>query len=210
MLKPPAADPRAVAAALALLLAGCAGGGERLLDRYAEENPTPANFTVCHGYGCDSRTAVKMSESGWAEVRALFQPPPAGAAEERARVGRAVALMETLVAWAVGTADDRAAASTFNSDPGQLDCIDETVNTTTYLWMMAGDGLLRWHRVGTPARRGSLWGFRYNDFITNTAVMVETGTGAEYAVDSYFYENGHEPAVMPLEVWLDNWRPSQG
>jgi hypothetical protein len=61
--------------------------------------------------------------------------------------------------------------------------------------------------VGKAAQRGSLSGFAFNDFITNTAVIVETKTGEAWAVDSYFFGNGREPKIMPLGEWRKNWRP---
>ena len=36
----------------------------------------------------------------------------------------------------------------------QMDCIDESTNSTTYLRILAGAGLLRWHRVEARVTRG--------------------------------------------------------
>jgi len=67
---------------------------------------------------------------------------------------------------------------------------------------------MQWHSVGTAAQRGSISGFRYNDFVTNTAVITEKETGVAFAVDSYLYANGREPKIMLLTEWEKNWRPS--
>lgn len=163
---------------------------------------------MCHGYGCRLRTSVRVEPRAWAEIANLFEPAPTSAADERSRVSKAIAMLEIKVGKAVGTSTDRYAAATFGGAPDQLDCIDETVNTTTYLRLLAGHGLMRRHVVGTAAQRGSFSGFSYNDFITNTAVIVETKTGAGFAVDSYFYPNGREPKIMPLAAWRNNWRPA--
>ena len=131
---------------------------------------------MCHGYGCRLRTSVRVEPRAWAEIANLFEPAPTSAADERSRVSKAIAMLEIKVGKAVGTSTDRYAAATFGGAPDQLDCIDETVNTTTYLRLLAGHGLMRRHVVGTAAERGSVSGFSYNDFITNTAVIVETKT----------------------------------
>ena len=155
-------------------------------------------------------TNVRVEPSAQAEFADLFKPPSRNAAEERIRLGRAIALFEIKVGVAIGTSRDRYAATTFNknNDPGQLDCIDETVNTTTYLRLLAGLGLMKFHVIGEAAQRGSISGFAFNDFVTNTAVIVDRKTGAQFAVDSYFFGNGREPKIIPLAKWSKNWRPS--
>jgi len=199
---------RLFAIGLSAAAAGCAGAQD-YVDAYAMRSPSVDRLSVCHGYNCRLRTFVRIEPAMRAELAQLFRPAPETAAAERARLARAVALFEFRVGMAVGTSHDRHAATTFNTynDPGQLDCIDETVNTTTYLRLLAGMGLMRLHAVGTAAQRGSLSGFAFNDFITNTAVIVETKTGEAWAVDSYFYGNGREPKIMPLREWRKNWRP---
>lgn len=195
------------AVAACAVLMGCAGAQD-YVDAFVAKNPTVRQVTVCHGYGCRWMTNVRIEPSAQAEFTALFKPAPRNAAEERARLGRAIALFELKIGVATGTSNDRYAATTFNKDPGQLDCIDETVNTTTYLKLLTNMGLMRFHRIGEAAQRGSISGFAFNDFITNTAVVVEKATGAEYAIDSYFFGNGREPKIMPLAAWRNNWRPS--
>jgi hypothetical protein len=41
----------------------------------------------------------------------------------------------------------------------------------------------------------------------NTAVMVDEETGARYALDSYFGDNGAPAAAVPLDLWLADWHP---
>ena len=189
-------------------LAGCAGAQD-YVDAYAPPSPSVAALSICHGYGCRLRTLVRIEPHMQAEIARLYHPAPKTAAEERTRLARAIALFEIRIGVAVGTSRDRYAATTFNknNDPGQLDCIDETVNTTTYMRVLTSLGLMRFHGIGTAAQRGSISGFAFNDFVTNTAVIVETKSGEAYAVDSYFFANGREPKIMPLADWRSNWRP---
>jgi hypothetical protein len=188
-------------------LAGCTGAQE-YVDTYVAPSPSVDQLRVCHGYNCRWMTDVRIEPAAQEEFASLFRPPARRAAEERARLAQAIALFEIKVGAAIGTSHDRYAATTFNQDPGQLDCIDETVNTTTYLRLLKSLGFMRYHDIGVAAQRGSLSGFAFNDFITNTAVIVEKASGAEFAVDSYFFGNGREPKIMPLAEWRKNWRPS--
>jgi hypothetical protein len=203
-----AAIIRWVAAGACAALAGCAGAQD-YVDAYALPSPSVERLSICHGYGCRLRTLVRIEPEMQTDIARLYLPAPRTAAEERARLARAIALFEIRIGVAVGTGRDRYAATTFNenNNPGQLDCIDETVNTTTYMRLLTNLGLMRSHVVGTAAQRGSISGFAFNDFITNTAVIVETETGTAYAVDSYFFANGREPKIMPLAEWRKNWRP---
>jgi hypothetical protein len=189
-------------------LTACASAQDHV-DHFVHPSPTLSDFTVCQGYGCRIQKHIRVEPFIWAEVARLFDPVPTTAAEEREQLGEAIALLEVRIGAAIGASTDRAAAETFNTGPDQLDCIDETVNTTTYLRLLVQHGLMRWHRIGTPNQRGWLLAslFGSTDFITNTAVIVEKESGAEFAIDSYFYPNGRPPKIMPLAEWRKNWRP---
>lgn len=190
-------------------LVACASAQDHV-DRFVHPSPTLTNFTVCQGYGCRIQKNIRVEPFAWAEVTRLFEPPPQNSSQERERLGEAIALLEIKIGAAIGASTDRAAAETFNTGPDQLDCIDETVNTTTYLRLLEKDGMLRWHRIGPPEQRGWLFAsfVGSSDFITNTAVIVEKETGATFAIDSYFYPNGRPPKIMPLSEWRKNWRPT--
>ena len=192
-----------------LTLFGCASAQD-YVDHYAHRSPSLEEFTVCHGYGCRFRETVRIEPFAWEEVTRLFQPAPATAAEERVRLGRAIALLEIKIGVATGTHTDRAAADTFGGEPNQLDCIDETVNTTTYLRLLMEHGLMQKHHIGTAAQRGWVLAsfFGSTDFTTNTAVIIDKETRVAFAVDSYFYPNGRPPKIMPLVEWNKNWRPA--
>jgi hypothetical protein len=201
------AERRALALA-ALLAAPPAGRAGALLDHESQpeaiESPTPAAFTVCSDHGCARRSRVALPAAAWAPVRDVFAPPPRNAVEERARIARAIGLLERIVGPLTDTASDRAGDLNGFTAPGyQMDCIDESTNATTYLRMFEADGLLAFHRAGEPQGRG--W------FVTGfphwTASVVERGTGRGWAVDSWFLDNGREPPVVPLAEWRDGWEP---
>jgi len=153
---------------------------------------------VCHGYGCAVRQEVYVFESDFAGVRAELAASR-DAADERRRIARAVGLMETLVGTRTPTAKDLPG----NEDQGQalamagqMDCIDESLNTSTYLALFERLGLLRWHRVGERVLRAPLvidqhW----------AAQIEDRESGQRFAVDSWVRGSGEPAIVQPLEDW---------
>jgi hypothetical protein len=198
---------RLIAATVTLAaLSGCQAAEERRVAGLQEVTPTPARFSICHGHSCRLRAVVSLSAEEWTQMAALFDPPPADAIEERHRIARAIGLLETLAGRQAGTLNDAPGMGLQWDIDGQLDCIDEATNSTTYMRMMAADGLIRFHEVGLPAHRFVLraWG------PSNTATITEIATGKIYAVESYFGYNGDPAHVMPLDVWTAGWVPEDG
>jgi hypothetical protein len=194
---------RALIALSAVLLAGCADGRSQV-GRIVAQNATAGQLPVCHGYGCKVRTVVSLSDAEWASVAALFSPAAADAAAEREQVALAVGRIERLVGPKAGTARDKGENSLTFATGGELDCVDEAANTTTYLRLLAANGLLRWHEVATPAARGRF----FDGWPHNTAVLAESKDGARFAIDSWFFDNGRPAAVVPLQQGLKGWRPT--
>jgi hypothetical protein len=184
-----------------LLLTGCNGMTELRVAAMVEPTARPAAFRVCHGSDCRIETPVALDDRAWNRVRALFERAAPSALEERRRIADAIGLMEQLVAEQAGTASDIGRNLAVADQSTQLDCVDETVNSTTYLDMISADGLLRFHAVDPPAHRGGVI------LAHNTAVLRELATGQRYAVDSWFYDNGAPAVVLPLQTWLDGWEP---
>lgn len=185
---------------IALLLAGCASRVP--LGELAATHPTLAELPVCHGHGCKIRTVVSLDETQWGAVTAIFEPLPESPADERERIARAIGELERLVGAKAGTAHDSGQNQLIGAS-GQLDCVDETANTQTYLRLLQNAGLLRWHAVASPASRG----WPEDTWVHNTAVVAMRDTGTRYAVDSWFFDNGEPAVVVPLQDWLDGWEP---
>jgi len=166
-------------------------------------DPAPDRFSVCHGGTCEIVSQVALGEEQWARVAGLFAGRVVDAKQERARIAEAIALLESLVGVLTGTSGDRA-----RNDPGeswwsQMDCIDESTNSTTYLRMLARERLLQFHRVEARATRGYfIFGWPHT-----TAVISELGPGTRWAVDSWFHANGQPPEIVPLDLWRTGWRP---
>jgi hypothetical protein len=197
-----------VAVLLGGVIAACAGQEqydtiEGMREKFRLTAPTPQSFLVCHEHGCTERTKVTLSDQQWSQVRTLFQPKSRDAAQERARIAEAIGLLERLVAPQAGTGNDVGGTFEGFGRAGQLDCEDEAANTTQYLVMMKNDGLLPYH---TPI--GRRWrGFFIHGWPHTTAVVSEVGSGAMWAVDSWFEDNGVPAHVLPLAQWQDGWSP---
>lgn len=161
--------------------------------------PKGTTVTICHGYTCRFSTPYSFSEKELAQFRNLMQPATKSAAAERKAVAEVVAYAERRVGAKVGTSADTGKNTLDGvSDPTQTDCIDEATNTTSVLLVLAELGLLRHHTVRKPQIRGYMIDLRWPHW---TAVLTEKETGTEWAVDSWFRDNGITPVVIPLEDW---------
>lgn len=168
------------------------------------DTPRLDRLTYCFGHGCRQSQTIAFQPAEWREVRAVFAERVDPAAE-RQRIGTAIGLMERLAAPHAGTKDDRAGTTpSILQDAtmgAQLDCYDETINTTNFLRLLAADGLLRHHTVAAPVHRFWVAG----DIIHATATVVDKTTGARYAVDSTFRDNGGAAETPPVEAWIAGW-----
>lgn len=170
-------------------------------------DPAPGLITLCHGNGCISLAQVSLGPEQWQELRDVFQPLARNAEEERERLRRAIALMEKFTGAAIGTWRDK--GGTFNGGEGQMDCIDESINTSLYLTMFQKYGLMRLHRVEDRETRG--WFLAGWPHTTAVIGEVASSPGAEsgrlWAVDSWFLDNGEPPFILPLATWKSGWEP---
>jgi len=179
-------------------LTGCTSTSGYLLSWYADKDASPEYFEVCHGYSCRYKEGATLSKAVWQNVQNLFQEEPSNAPAERQQIAQAIALLEQQAGKITGITEDLPKSPKFKDPHGQQDCIDETVNTSTYLRMLQADNLLRCHQVSTPARRGYFVDRRWPH---NTATIEDISTGQRYAVDSWPAANGEPPEIKVIETW---------
>lgn len=194
----------ALAIAASALLAGCTyertGPPERHLTDWGAQEPSKHAVSVCHAYGCQKTTRVVFSEKDVGEIRKIMRRTKKADTpyEERRAVAYAIGWMERRVGEQIGTSADRPGMDFHASgDPTQQDCVDEATNTTSYLLFLHKRGLIKKHTVEIPISKGRIWRGVKN-WPHWTAILKEEGTGQRYAVDSWIYENGENPAVVKV------------
>ena len=172
---------------LASLLLGCTSTGA---------TGTVALHT-CIDYGCDFKTKVYIPPDALEVLTSRFANIQS-AHEERVEIAQATGLFESQVGQQNGTWRDKGRNPGTVEPEGQLDCIAESLNTTTYLKLMQRLGLLKWHSVEERVVRHKLiFGTHW------TAVIKESGSGDLYAVDSWYEDNGVSARIIPLETWYN-------
>lgn len=192
---------------LGALLSGCTYEREGPVAlHYAEfksQAPDGNIVHVCHAYGCKMQTRFRFTDKDIASLRDVMKKArnTDDAKGERRAVAYAIAWIETRVGKEIGTDKDRPGMDfTASGDPTQQDCVDEATNTTSYLKVLDHNGLLKHHTVARPFSKENL--LRGVAGWTHwTAVLVEKGNGQRWAVDSWIYANGENPAIVEAEKW---------
>jgi len=203
---------RILAILLAAGLSGCVtGGGEDWRLHYVSFGATPPEgnrVTVCHAYTCKEQTPYTFNKAQMAEIKALMKKIKRSDTpfEERRAVAYAISYMEVKVGNKLGIKDVAGMQFSASGDPSQQDCVDEATNTTSYLLVLQSNGLLKHHTVsGTMSKENLAKGFATLNPVKYwphwTAVLTEKETGQKYAIDSWLFPNGENPAVVKVEDW---------
>lgn len=180
---------------------------EGYLNQKGIELPRPEEFQHCRGYGCAIRDRVSLNKKEWKQVAQNFKKVKT-AEQERAAISRSIGWFERNVGEKTGTSVD--VAGTFSKvGKFQLDCVDESTNTTIYLSMLEQKKLLKFHKVSRPTSRGPLTGMAHGRFWPHfTAVIYDAETGQPYAVDSWFRDNGQPADIVTIREWIYGWGPA--
>jgi hypothetical protein len=176
------------ASAIALLLAAGAAAADEV--------------TVCFNYGCQDRAVVRYTPLHLGQVQAQFVDADSPEAE-RAAIARAVAWLYFYAGAQSPIWRDR--GGNFDDDetqPGRMDCIDHSTNTTAYLRLIEHHGWLRFHAVGERVLRGRMLSDHW------AARVVERGSGDAWVIDTWFLDPGLPASVFPLRAWLDGAEPA--
>ncbi|MHC3941885.1 hypothetical protein [Paenochrobactrum sp. BZR 201-1] len=154
-------------------------------------------FDVCHGYDCYYKTKVTLTSKDEQRIRNLLQKSERNAADERKALRSAVAIFEERSTIVIGVRDKPKMEFGKGRVKGQMDCVDESVNTDHFLRYLQSRGWLKHHTVSRRTTRGSFIDGRYPHW---TAV-IEDKSGVKWAVDSWYEAGGGLPDIMPLQDW---------
>jgi hypothetical protein len=163
---------------------------------YGDKSGNLNSVLVCYNYNCSHEAQVELVGSEWDEIVELFSRQAQSSLEERTKISKAIVLMEELTGRRLGTSNDKAKNSG-TGEPGQMDCIDESRNTTSYLKIFKNNGWIKWHQIQSRAVR--------NPYFFNThwtAVIKDNESNQLFAIDSWYRDNGNEPVILPLEEWM--------
>jgi hypothetical protein len=173
------------------------------IQRIYRQVPNLNQFEICQSGGCAKVTLLALNDADWQPIGAIFSQHAQSAEMERDQISKAIGLLEAVVGHKAGTSEDR--AGTFdNSDyAGQQDCNDEAINTTTYMRLLKQAGYMVFHEIEDMRTRN----FFFTGWPHTTAVIREIKTGERFAVDSWFYDNGHPATIVPFNRWKANYQP---
>ncbi len=174
------------------------------IQRIYRQIPQFNQFEICQGGGCANVLQTSITDADLQAITLLFAEPVNNAEQERVRISEAIGLLEEIVGLKTGTSEDRAGTFDNSAYSGQQDCNDEAINTTTYLRLLKQAGLIVWHEIEDMRTRN----FFFTGWPHTTAVIREIASAERFAVDSWFYDNGHPATIVPFKVWKANYQPA--
>jgi hypothetical protein len=203
----------------AVSLAACthdrSGPPQKHFAEFRVAPPEKNAVEVCRAYTCSQKTTFYFRPKDMKDIEAVMHKTKRADTpfEERRAIAYAIAMIENKVGARLGIKDRPGMEFRGTGDPSQQDCVDEATNTTSYLLILQSHGLLKHHTVGIPFSKGDLLkatleGDPVKYWPHWTAVIHEKKTGQRFAVDSWIYVQGENPAVVEVEKWyikdLDN------
>ena len=165
-------------------------------------------FSVCSQYGCKKVESLSLTKKEWLELTNDFNVAVNSPYYERMLIAIYIGKMEKIVGRHTNTQFDK--GGTFplffkikNVTSNQMDCIDESANTLTYLRILKSEGMLKMHEViGLVTRGGIFAGYPH------TAVLITEKISKEkYVIDSWFLDNGRPAEIVPYSEWKAGWKP---
>jgi len=158
----------------------------------------PMTVSICYDYGCKVQEEIKLGDEVFDKATEILGTAT-DAQSERYAISAVVAHLYVEAGKHTPIWRDRG-GDTNDEGVGSMDCIDHAANTTAFLKLLEARGMLRFHDVGEPVKRGI--------FAEHWAAQLrERGDSGVYTVDTWFYEFGMPAVVMSLADWLRGTRP---
>ncbi|MXQ11710.1 hypothetical protein GR328_09615 [Microvirga makkahensis] len=186
----------------ALALPSGASASQAALRWFASQGyvgPEGTRIVACHGYGCSRRQVLTVDGAWLSRASAFLKAGRTSPEAERGALARVVSTYTTYLTTVIGGRPDiPGSPAQMSGVHGQMDCLDETANTTSLLLVLQERGLLTHHKVEQPESRGFFLDGRYPHF---SAVIMEKTSGREWAVDPWRKAPGQRPEILPLVKW---------
>ena len=154
-------------------------------------------LTICHGYSCYYQTRMGLSVGDIRQIEFIMRSGASSPAAERRAISEAIQFFERRATSIIKVRDRPKGELGHGREIGQMDCEDESRNTTSELKFLAAHGMLHHHTVARRVSRGFLLDNRFPHF---TAVIVDSG-GRKWAVDSWYESGGGAPDITALPQW---------
>lgn len=187
-----------------LFMVGVAGGCRTREPFGYCERWEPAAVPYQYEYAGAERTRIDLTGERWDTVRREFADVCDATAERRA-IARSVGLCEKAAGEQTPSWQDEPRSNALPCTKGQLDCIAESENTTTFLLLFREHGLLKFHDVLRPVYRSQALVFDPH----RTAMIRDRANGEDYAVDSWVGKNGDDALVQEYGPWRRKEGPSR-
>jgi hypothetical protein len=158
--------------------------------------------SICYNWGCTVHATVVFDYPNLDRIAELFRDVETPEAE-RGSIRLALGLMARIAGEQTPTHNDRGGNVNDDGVEGRMDCIDHSHNSTAYLRLIERRHLLKFHRVLDPVERAPFL------FDPHWAARIEEiDSGAQFAVDSWFLDNGQPAVVFPLQEWKHGASPN--
>ena len=171
------------------------------------------DIPICHGFGCTYKETTRIDPKDWEQIQAFFIKPAESPEQEREQIRKASGWFEVIMGKYTPIHRDMGqnkVPNQFQSNRlgkdeyinsvdyrGQMDCIDESLNMTTYLDLMEQAGLLKHHKVVERAHRSTARDQHY------AGQIEEIQSGTRWVVDSWFFDFGVLPYIEESSEWHD-------
>lgn len=161
--------------------------------KYGAARPRGTRATVCSGYGCKTQQKFVFTDAFVSAMRKLYADlGVSDGFSERQFLKKAIAAMERESMITLGLQHDRPSIDLFgNLDPGQLDCVDEATNSTSFMLILNDAGLIKYHRILAP-----IWKGGFTRWTHYAALVEERKSKVQYAIDSGVTKQGGEPYIV--------------
>lgn len=158
-------------------------------------------ISICYNYGCAVTANIRITGKELVQIKKLFTQLP-DAQAERDAIAQAIGLFEYFSGTQSPTFRDRGGNVNDDGEDGRMDCIDHSTNSTTYLHLLDEKGYLKFHKVLPRAKRAP---YLFDEHWA--AVIEEINTKHDFAVDSWFFDNGHPAAIFDFDKWKSGATP---